>query len=145
MSRNGKTSRGAPPFSLYERLIAGRLLFATRKDGGVALMSIIAFVGVALAVAALIAVMSIMNGFRYELVSRLLGVDGHVYVQAPNMSLEEAAKLQEALTFMAKNDFEMVFSDTDHRRAEGRARRNKEPSVLLENNLRKETDKRLAS
>ena len=58
---------------------------------------------------------------------------------------EKAAKLQEALTFMAKNDFEMVFSDTDHRRAEGRARRNKEPSVLLENNLRKETDKRLAS
>lgn len=98
MSRNGKTSRGAPPFSLYERLISGRLLFATRKDGGVALMSIIAFVGVALAVAALIAVMSIMNGFRYELVSRLLGVDGHVYVQAPNMSLEEAAKLQGRLT-----------------------------------------------
>lgn len=97
MSRNAKTARGAPPFSLYERLIAGRLLFATRKDGGVALMSIIAFVGVALAVAALIAVMSIMNGFRYELISRLLGVDGHVYVQAPNMTLKEAADLQNRL------------------------------------------------
>jgi len=89
--------RGAPPFALYERMIAGRFLLATRKDGGVALMSIIAFVGVALAVAALIAVMSIMNGFRHELLTRLLGVDGHVYVQAPNMTLAEAEEIHNRL------------------------------------------------
>jgi len=90
-----KSSRFAPPFGLYERMLAGRYLFATRKDGGVALMSVIAFVSVALAVAALIIVMSIMNGFRHELLTRLLGVDGHVYVMAPNMTLEEARRIQE--------------------------------------------------
>lgn len=80
--RNGANGNGgAMPFGQYERMLAVRYLFATRKDGGVALMSVIAFVGVMLAVAALIAVMSIMNGFRHELLSRLLGIDGHIYVQ----------------------------------------------------------------
>jgi lipoprotein-releasing system permease protein len=87
---NGRNGGGAMPFGQYERMLAVRYLFATRKDGGVALMSVIAFVGVMLAVAALIAVMSIMNGFRYELVSRLLGINGHIYVQAESLTLEEA-------------------------------------------------------
>lgn len=90
-------SANAKPFSLYERMIAVRLLGATRKDGGVAMMSVIAFVGVALAVAALIAVMSIMNGFRYELLDKLLGVDGHIYVQAPGMTLSDAEGVQDTL------------------------------------------------
>jgi len=88
---------GALPFGQYERMLAVRYLFATRKDGGVALMSVIAFVGVMLAVAALIAVMSIMNGFRYELLSRLLGIDGHVYVQSAFMSLEDAQDVSDIL------------------------------------------------
>jgi lipoprotein-releasing system permease protein len=75
--------RAAGPFSGWERAIAGRYLRAKRKDGGVALISIISFVGITLAVAVLIIVMSVMNGFRTELMDRILGFNGHVYVGGP--------------------------------------------------------------
>jgi lipoprotein-releasing system permease protein len=70
----------APPFGLWERSIAARYLRAKRKNGGVALISAISFTGVMLAVAVLIIVMSVMNGFRAELLSRILGFNGHLYV-----------------------------------------------------------------
>lgn len=70
----------AGPFSQWERAIAGRYLRAKRKDGGVALIAIIAFVGITLAVIALIVVMSVMNGFRSELLDRMLGFNGHAVV-----------------------------------------------------------------
>jgi len=61
-------------------MLAGRYLRAKRSQGGVALISAISFVGIALAVAVLIIVMSVMNGFRVELLSRILGFNGHIYV-----------------------------------------------------------------
>ena len=73
-------------FSLWERSIAGRYLRAKRRDGGVALISIISFIGVMLAVATLIIVMSVMNGFRSELLGRILGFNGHLYVQGAVMN-----------------------------------------------------------
>jgi lipoprotein-releasing system permease protein len=75
--------RAAGPFSGWERAIAGRYLRAKRKEGGVALISIISFIGITLAVAVLIIVMSVMNGFRTELMSRMLGFNGHAYVGGP--------------------------------------------------------------
>ncbi|HTK35152.1 MAG TPA: lipoprotein-releasing ABC transporter permease subunit [Caulobacteraceae bacterium] len=73
----------AGPFSAWERSIAARYLRAKRKHGGVALISLISFVGVTLAVAVLIIVMSVMNGFRTELLTRILGFNGHIYVSGP--------------------------------------------------------------
>jgi lipoprotein-releasing system permease protein len=73
----------APPFGLWERSIAARYLRAKRKNGGVALISAISFIGVMLAVAVLIIVMSVMNGFRAELLGRILGFNGHMYVTGP--------------------------------------------------------------
>ncbi|MGA0600692.1 lipoprotein-releasing ABC transporter permease subunit [Caulobacter sp. KR2-114] len=78
----------APPFSAWERNIAGRYLRAKRSQGGVALISIIAYVGITLAVAVLIIVMSVMNGFRSELISKILGFNGHVYVMGDGLSPE---------------------------------------------------------
>jgi lipoprotein-releasing system permease protein len=75
--------RPAGPFSGWERAIAGRYLRAKRQQGGVAMISIISFVGITLAVATLIIVMSVMNGFRSELMTRILGFNGHVYVGGP--------------------------------------------------------------
>ena len=75
--------RPAGPFSSWERAIAGRYLRTKKKDGGVALISIISFVGISLAVAVLIIVMSVMNGFRAELMGRILGFNGHVYIGGP--------------------------------------------------------------
>ncbi|MDR3510356.1 MAG: lipoprotein-releasing ABC transporter permease subunit [Caulobacteraceae bacterium] len=72
--------RPAAPFSPWERSVAARYLRAKRKNGGVALISIISFVGIMLAVAVLIIVMSVMNGFRAELLDRILGFNGHLFV-----------------------------------------------------------------
>jgi lipoprotein-releasing system permease protein len=70
----------APPFGLWERTLAGRYLRAKRHQGGVALISLISFIGIMLAVAVLIIVMSVMNGFRHELLGRILGFQGHAFV-----------------------------------------------------------------
>ena len=73
----------APPFGYWERMLAARYLRAKRSQGGVALISIISFVGIMLAVAVLIIVMSVMNGFRAELLGRILGFNGHAFVSGP--------------------------------------------------------------
>jgi lipoprotein-releasing system permease protein len=82
----------APPFSLWERALAGRYLRARRKDAGVALISILAFLGITAAVFALIVVMSVMNGFRTELLSRILGFNGHLYVAGAPLSDQQRAE-----------------------------------------------------
>jgi len=71
---------GSPPFAVWERAVAFRYLMAVRKSGGVALVTVFAFLGIGMAVFALITVMSVMNGFRSELLDRLLGFNGHAYV-----------------------------------------------------------------
>lgn len=78
--RAAVTGGRAPPFGLWERMLAGRYLRAKRTQGGVALISVISFTGIMLAVATLIIVMSVMNGFRSELLGRILGFQGHVFV-----------------------------------------------------------------
>ena len=83
----------APPFGKFERQIAGRYLRARRQHGGVALVSIISFVGIMLAVMALIVVMSIMNGFRETLLSRILGVSGHVYIDVRGVPPDTVAEI----------------------------------------------------
>jgi lipoprotein-releasing system permease protein len=70
----------APPFGLWERMLANRYLRAKRSQGGVALISIISFTGIMVAVAVLIVVMSVMNGFRAELLNKILGFNGHLFV-----------------------------------------------------------------
>lgn len=73
----------AKPFGQWERTLAARYLRAKRKNGGVALISVISFAGVAITVAALVIIMSVMNGFRTELLSKMLGFNGHVYIAGP--------------------------------------------------------------
>jgi lipoprotein-releasing system permease protein len=70
----------APPFGLWERTLAARYLRAKRSQGGVALISVISFFGIMLAVAVLIGTMSVMNGFRAQLLDRILGFQGHLFV-----------------------------------------------------------------
>lgn len=65
-------------FNLFERMVAGRYLRAKRKEGFISVITGFAFTGIALGVATLIIVMSVMNGFRSELLSRILGINGHI-------------------------------------------------------------------
>jgi lipoprotein-releasing system permease protein len=81
------------PFGLFERMLAGRYLRAKRQHGGVALISVISVVAITLAVFALIVTMSVMNGFRETLLSRILGVNGHVYIDVRNMPGSEIERL----------------------------------------------------
>ncbi len=75
--------RASGAFSAWEIGLALRYLRAKRKEGGVATIAVISFIGIMLAVAVLISVMSIMSGFRSELLGRMLAFNGHMYVQGP--------------------------------------------------------------
>ncbi|MBI3438594.1 MAG: lipoprotein-releasing ABC transporter permease subunit [Proteobacteria bacterium] len=83
----------AAPFGLFERMLAGRYLRAKRQHGGVALISIISVLAILLAVFVLIVTMSVMNGFRETLLSRILGVNGHVFVDVRNLPRAEIDRL----------------------------------------------------
>lgn len=88
-------SRSARPFSRFEWMIAGRYLRSRRRDAGVSVIAGFSFVGIMLGVAALIIVMSVMNGFRGELLMRILGVNGHVIlypIDQPLTDYEQIAK-----------------------------------------------------
>jgi lipoprotein-releasing system permease protein len=65
------------PFSRFELLIAGRYLRARRKDAFISVIAGLTLAGVAIGVATLIVVMSVMSGFRAELLTKILGLNGH--------------------------------------------------------------------
>ncbi|MFT6106097.1 MAG: lipoprotein-releasing system permease protein [Rickettsiales bacterium] len=67
-------------FSKLEFLIALRYLKAKRSEGFISVIAIFSFVGIMIGVATLIIVMSVMNGFRYELVNRILGINSHLTI-----------------------------------------------------------------
>lgn len=67
-------------FNAFERMVALRYLRAKRSEGFISVISAFSFLGIMLGVATLIIVMSVMNGFRTELLDRILGLNGHVNV-----------------------------------------------------------------
>jgi len=69
-------------FGPFERMVAGRYLRARKGERFVSIIAIFSLVGIALGVATLIVVTSVMSGFQTELVTRILGVNGHITVQA---------------------------------------------------------------
>ncbi|WP_420348324.1 lipoprotein-releasing ABC transporter permease subunit [Pelagibius sp.] len=69
-------------FDAFERMVALRYLRARKQEGTVSLIAAFSILGIAIGVAALIIVMAVMNGFRQELLSRILGVNGHLTVYA---------------------------------------------------------------
>ena len=72
------------PFAPFEWMLALRYLRARRKESFISVISGFSLVGIALGVATLIIVMAVMNGFRIELMDKILGVNGHVMVSAYN-------------------------------------------------------------
>ncbi len=69
-------------FGPFERMVAGRYLRARKGERFVSIIAIFSLVGIALGVATLIVVTSVMSGFQTELVSRILGANGHVTIEA---------------------------------------------------------------
>lgn len=73
----------------YERMVARRYLLPGKGEGFIFLVATISLVAVALGVAALIIVMSVMNGFRAELFDKIVGLNGHAVVQGYNGRLPD--------------------------------------------------------
>ncbi len=69
-------------FAKFERMTAWRYLRAKRKEGFISVITGFALTGIALGVATLIIVMSVMNGFKAELLNRILGINGHISIVA---------------------------------------------------------------
>ena len=86
-------------FSKLEFLIAFRYLKAKRQEGFISIIAIFSFIGIMIGVATLIIVMSVMNGFRYELVNRILGINSHLTIYSREGSIknyeEIITKIQE--------------------------------------------------
>jgi lipoprotein-releasing system permease protein len=77
-STPGKTGIFAP----FEWMIAARYLRAKRQESFISVISLFSLIGIALGVATLIIVMSVMNGFKVELLKSILGLSGHVTIQS---------------------------------------------------------------
>ncbi|WP_440690192.1 lipoprotein-releasing ABC transporter permease subunit [Candidatus Pelagibacter sp. HIMB1782] len=75
--------------STLEKEITFRFLKARKKDGFLNVISIFSFIGISLGVAVLIIVMSVMNGFRTELINKIVGFNSHVTVKPYSNSIDE--------------------------------------------------------
>ena len=69
---------------LFEIWIAYRYLRSRQEEGFISIVSLFSFLGITLGVATLIIVMSVMNGFREEMLSRILGLNGHASISISN-------------------------------------------------------------
>ena len=76
--------------SKIERTIAFRYLKPKKKEGFLKVISVFSFTGIALGVAILIIVMSVMNGFRTELINKILGFNPHIIVKPYDKKINKA-------------------------------------------------------
>ena len=76
-----KQSTRTRPFSPFEWMLSLRYLRARRREGFISVIAGFSFLGIMLGVATLIVVMAVMNGFRKELVDKIVGLNGHLVVQ----------------------------------------------------------------
>jgi lipoprotein-releasing system permease protein len=90
--------QGTRPFSYFELLLAGRYLRARRQEGWISVVTIFSVLGITLGVATLIIVMSVMNGFRAEIMAKILGFRGHYMIQSVGNSMENWQSLSEQLS-----------------------------------------------
>ena len=72
---------GTAPFAPFEWMLSLRYLRARRKEGFISVIAGFSFLGIMLGVATLIIVMAVMNGFRQELLDKILGINGHLLIQ----------------------------------------------------------------
>lgn len=102
------------PFGAIERKISMRYLRAKKTQGGVGLIAGISFFCIMLAIAAMIIIMSIMNGFRSEMIRLTIGSEGHMYVASANAapSADEMIAMERRLA--AVDGIEEAYQFTQH-------------------------------
>ena len=95
-------------FSKFEFLIAFRYLKAKRKEKFISITALLSFLGIMLGVATLIIVTSVMNGFREELISKIIGVNSHITVFPKGDSRYDYNNIIKTLKTEFKDDFKTV-------------------------------------
>ena len=91
--------------TLLERKIAFRYLFTKKKDGFINVITTFSFLGIALGVAVLIVVMSVMNGFRTELINKINGFNPHIKIFPQDNSLDLSKLKTKKIREISKNFF----------------------------------------
>src|ERR1700678_4760048 len=84
-----RTPLATRPFSAFEWMIALRYLRARRAHGSISVIAGFSFLGIVLGVAALIVVMAVMNGFRHDLLDKMIGLNGHMFLQGVETPLTD--------------------------------------------------------
>ena len=95
--------------SILEKEITFRFLKTRKKDGFLNIISIFSFIGISLGVAVLIIVMSVMNGFRSELINKIVGFNAHVTVKPYEKSIDKNKLDNNTLNLLSN---ELVFSNS---------------------------------
>ena len=91
--------------TLLERKIAFRYLFTRKKDGFINIISTFSFLGISLGVAVLIVVMSVMNGFRTELINKINGFNPHLKIFSYNDTIDLTKLKNENVSKISENFF----------------------------------------
>ena len=91
--------------STLEKEIAFRFLKARKKDSFLNVISIFSFIGISLGVAVLIIVMSVMNGFRSELINKIVGFNSHITVKSYDSLIDQTKLNSKNLSLISKNIF----------------------------------------
>src|SRR5438445_11531087 len=89
---------GTRPFAPFEWMLSLRYLRPGRQEGFISIIAGFSFLGIMLGVATLIIVMAVMNGFRKELLGKILGLNGHLLVQPLESPLTDYKEVAERLS-----------------------------------------------
>ena len=92
---------GTRPFAAFEWMLAGRYLRTRRREGFVSVIAGFSFLGIMLGVATLIVVLSVMNGFRKELLEKIVGINGHIFIAPIDRPLTDYAQVAEQVSKVA--------------------------------------------
>jgi len=82
-------------------MLAGRYLRTRRREGFVSVIAGFSFLGIMLGVATLIVVLSVMNGFRKELLEKIVGINGHIFVAPIDRPLTDYAEVADRISKVA--------------------------------------------
>tara|TARA_B100000700_G_scaffold116871_1_gene131471 strand:- start:7996 stop:9228 length:1233 start_codon:yes stop_codon:yes gene_type:complete len=104
--------------SVLEKEITFRYLKTRKKDGFLNVISIFSFIGISLGVAVLIIVMSVMNGFRTELINKIIGFNAHIVVDPFSNQIDKKKINDDKLKFISEdlifsNDGESILMNKD--------------------------------
>ena len=102
-------SEAKSPFAPFEWMMAFRYLRSRRREAFISIISWLSFFGIMLGVATLIIVMAVMNGFRSELLDKILGINGHLIIQPIDTELTDYDGIASRIASVEGVDFVIPF------------------------------------